>query len=110
MTPLCLLFHNRAHATETSQADHCRARVATTRFIGWFRGPLQPHYGHKREVLLPRTTDTKPRIRLSSTSPSPLFFLQLVLATLPLAHLSRLLHSSPSKLFFRLRRRRRGEA
>jgi hypothetical protein len=36
--------------------------------------------------------------RLSSISPPFLFFLQLALATLPLAHLFHLFRSSPSKL------------
>jgi hypothetical protein len=85
-------------------------RVATTGYIGWFRWPLQPRCGHKKGSPLPSTADNKHRIRPSSTSPSLLFSLQLVLATLPLAHLSHLFHSSPSKLFFRLRPRHQEEA
>jgi hypothetical protein len=66
--------------------------------------------GHKREALYPDLPILKPHIRPRSTSPLLLFFLQLVLATLPLAHLSHLFRFSLSKLFLRLRPRRRQEA
>jgi hypothetical protein len=46
--------------------------------------------GHKREAL--------DQNHLSSTSPPLLFFLQLALATLPLAHFSHQFHSLPSEL------------
>jgi hypothetical protein len=67
-----------------------------TRMVKW---PLQPRSGYKREPFAQN--------RLSSLSSPFLFFLQLVLATLPLEHL---FCSSPSKLFFCLRPWRREKA
>jgi hypothetical protein len=54
------------------------------------KGPLQPRSSHKREALAQN--------RLNSASPPLLFFFQLALATLPLAHLSHQFHSLPSEL------------
>jgi hypothetical protein len=65
--------------------------------------------GHKMEALYLQPSILKPHILPSSASPLLLFSLQLVLATLPLVHLSRLFRFSPSQLFLRLRWRRREE-
>jgi hypothetical protein len=60
--------------------------------------PLQPRSGLKGEALYPEPLMRKLHVRPSSASSPFLFFLQLALATLPLAHLPRIFCSSPSKL------------
>jgi hypothetical protein len=108
--PLCHLLPHRAHAIETSRADHCRAPCRPHQIPWVGQLVVAARGGHKKGIPYPEPPILKPHIRPSSASPLLLLFLQLVLATLPPAHLTHLSRSSPSKLSLRLHPRLRGEA
>jgi hypothetical protein len=84
-------------------------RVACTRYPAWSTDRYSPTAVTKWNSL-PGTADAKAPFPSKLALSLFLFFLQLALATLPLEHLSHLFRSSPSKLFLRLRSRRREEA
>jgi hypothetical protein len=110
MTPLCHLFLQPRSRHRDLTGGPLSSSVLYTQDtpagLDDRCSPLRPLKGSP----LPKTTDTKPCINPSSTAPSLLFSLQLVLATLPLNHPSHQFCSAPSKLFLCLRPRCREEA
>jgi hypothetical protein len=92
-------FRNRIHDAETPRADHCRAlRVAYTRYPTGSTDRYQPAATIKGNPL-PRAADAKAPFPSKLGIITILVLLLASLATLPLEHLSQLLHSFSSKLF-----------
>jgi hypothetical protein len=98
VTPLRHLFPQLCSQRQDLTDWPCWVPCCPYHIPGWVSRPLQPRSGHKREALYPEPPMRMLHVRPSSASPPLLFFLQLALATLPLAHLSHQFHSLPSEL------------
>jgi hypothetical protein len=86
-------FCNCAHDAETPRADLVELHVVYTRYPDGYTTVTAPQRLYKG-TLYPEPPMRKLHFCQSSTSPPLVFFLQLVLATLPLEHLSHQFHSS----------------